>query len=324
MENLKTNAGCGCNIVCSCNEISVVGELLVKNLNIDFLYLDLNTCERCMATDETLQKALAVLSGVFDTLGYQVKLNSVNITSKELAQKYRFLSSPTIRVNGVDICSEVKESDCADCGDLCGDSVDCRIFVYEGKEYEQPPVAMIVDGILKAVYGEKPGVDKPYTLPDNLDKFFSGKNNCCDSGCGCNNTQSNSNEQFTKTMFIYEPAMCCPTGLSGSAVDPELLRVASVLDTLAKNGVRVNRYNLTDGLQEFINNADVFERLDDEGNAVLPIVVVDGKIVISKRYPSNEEFLKLLELPDGLLDKYTLLKEIKDLGCGCGCGSSCC
>ena len=160
-----------------------------KRLSIDFLYLDLNTCERCMATDETLKKALDVLSGVFDTLSYQVKVNSVNITSKELAEEYQFISSPTIRVNDVDICTEVKESDCKDCGDLCGDSVDCRVFVYEGREHEQPPIAMIVDGILKTIYSEKTCEDRPYTLPDNLDRFFTGKNSCCDNSCTCGDIQ---------------------------------------------------------------------------------------------------------------------------------------
>ncbi len=66
----------------------------MKQFAIDFLYLDLNTCERCMATDETLKQALEVLSGVFDTLGFEVKANSVNITSRELAEEYRFISSP--------------------------------------------------------------------------------------------------------------------------------------------------------------------------------------------------------------------------------------
>ena len=165
----------------------------MKQLTIDFLYLDLNTCERCMATDETLKQALDVLSGVFDTLGFEVKANSVNITSRELAEEYRFISSPTIRVNGVDICSELAESNCTDCGDLCGDTVDCRVFVYEGKNYEQPPVSMIVDGILKAIYGGQAQSEEIYTLPDNLERFFAGKSGCCDSGCCCSDTPSNTN-----------------------------------------------------------------------------------------------------------------------------------
>jgi hypothetical protein len=156
-----------------------------KTLDIDFLYLDLTTCERCQSTDSSLKEALNVLSGVFDTLGYAVNVNEVNITSRELAEQYRFVSSPTIRVNGVDICTEIVESDCADCGDLCGDNVDCRVFTYEGKEYEQPPDAMIVDGILRVLYGNVAKSDAPYTLPDNLAKFFTGVENAnCSEGCG--------------------------------------------------------------------------------------------------------------------------------------------
>jgi len=147
-----------------------------KEVAIDFLYLDLNTCERCIATGVTLDEALKLLTPAFQSMNYTVHVNKVNITTKELAEQYHFISSPTIRVNGLDICNEVKESDCKDCGDLCGDSVDCRVFVYEGKEYEQPPAAMIVDGILKAIYGQNPCKAEPYMLPRNLDRYFAGKN----------------------------------------------------------------------------------------------------------------------------------------------------
>jgi len=159
-----------------------------KTLAIDFLYLDLTTCERCQSTDSSLKEALRVLSGAFDTLGYGVHVNEVNITSRELAEQYRFISSPTIRVNGVDINADVKESDCADCGSLCGDNVDCRVFTYEGKDYEQPPTAMIVDGILKAIYGKRSPccADESYTLPSNLERFFTGINDGCSSECDCN------------------------------------------------------------------------------------------------------------------------------------------
>ena len=161
------------------------GSSVMKQLAIDFLYLDLETCERCIATDETLKQAIETLSAIFDMLGYNVTRNMVNITSKELAEQHSFVSSPTIRMNGVDICSELVESACADCGDLCGDSVDCRMFVYEGKPYEQPPIPMIVESILKAIYGEQPHEDKTYTLPDNLEQFFAGKSSRCDGGCCC-------------------------------------------------------------------------------------------------------------------------------------------
>jgi len=147
----------------------------IKNVAIDFLYLDLNTCERCIATGGTLDEALNALVPAFQAMSYTVHVNKVNITTKALAEQYRFISSPTIRVNGMDICTEFKESDCKDCGSLCGDSVDCRVFVYEGNEYEQPPAAAIIDGILKAIYGQQAREDGTYTLPDNLERFFAGK-----------------------------------------------------------------------------------------------------------------------------------------------------
>ena len=161
-----------------------------RDLIIDFLYLDLNTCERCMGTDETLESALKDCTGILEILGYQIRLHKVNITSPELAVKYRFFSSPTIRVNGQDICSEVMENNCGDCGDICGDHVDCRTFAYEGQIYERPPKAMIIDGIFRAIYSQKLDVDKTYTIPDNLERFFSGikidgSSACCTCGGSC-------------------------------------------------------------------------------------------------------------------------------------------
>lgn len=159
-----------------------------KNLNIDFLFLDLNTCERCISTDSSLDEAVSDLNGILTTLGYSITVNKLNITSTEMAEKYNFVSSPTILVNGKDICMEVKENNCKSCGDICGSDVDCRVFVYEDEEYEQPPKAMIIDGILRSIFSATPKLNKKtYKLPENLNNFFSGqKSSCCDSNCDCN------------------------------------------------------------------------------------------------------------------------------------------
>ena len=103
-------------------------------------------------------------------------------------------------------------------------------------------------------------------------------------------------ESPMRTMSIYEPAMCCPTGICGADVDPELLRISTALETLAKRGIKVFRYNLTSAPDEFVNNRTINELLTDEGVEILPIVIVDGKIVITQRYPSDEEFTRLLGL----------------------------
>ncbi len=55
-------------------------------------------------------------------------------------------------------------------------------------------------------------------------------------------------------MFIYKRAMCCSTGLCGVGIDPELLRISTLLASLKKNGIEVERYNLTNAPMKFNNN----------------------------------------------------------------------
>ncbi|MCH5258345.1 MAG: arsenite efflux transporter metallochaperone ArsD [Lachnospiraceae bacterium] len=128
-----------------------------------------------------------------------------------------------------------------------------------------------------------------------------------------------------KTMKIFEPAMCCPTGLCGVGVDPELLRVSTVLNTLKENGIEVQRYNLTSAPMEFVNHTAVAEFLKKFGPEKLPVVMVDDFIVITGRYPTNEEFISWLELSPELLGTEACCE---DSSCCCGDTdaeeSSCC
>lgn len=104
-----------------------------------------------------------------------------------------------------------------------------------------------------------------------------------------------------KTMKIFEPAMCCPTGLCGISVDPELLRISTVLNTLGQNGVEVQRFNLTSAPAEFVKNKAVTEYLQKFGPDKLPVALVEDMIVIAGRYPTNEEFTSWLELSEDML-----------------------
>lgn len=149
-----------------------------RQIKIDFLFLDLEVCTRCQGADSTLDDAIREVSGVLQAAGVEVLFNKVNVTTEALANHYRFESSPTIRIDGRDIALDVKESLCESCGDLCGDSVDCRVWSWQGREYTTPPKAMIVDAILRAIYGASPGVggqaeaEQPFQLPENLKKFY--------------------------------------------------------------------------------------------------------------------------------------------------------
>ena len=102
-------------------------------------------------------------------------------------------------------------------------------------------------------------------------------------------------------MAIYEPAMCCSTGVCGVGVDEDLLRISTVLSTLEKNDVVVERYNLSSSPQAFITNPVVNGHIRAKGLDVFPITVVNDEIVLSGRYPSNEEFITLLDLSENII-----------------------
>lgn len=147
-----------------------------RRIEIDFLYLDLSVCTRCQGADTSLHEAIVEASQVLKATDVDVVVNKINVTSEEQAEALQFESSPTIRVNGRDIQLEIRESLCESCGDLCGEEVDCRVWVYHGTEYASPPKAMIIEAILREVYGSRDkqeGSKKAYRLPDNLKKFFA-------------------------------------------------------------------------------------------------------------------------------------------------------
>ena len=173
-----TTTECGC----SCSGGT---ENTGKKLLIEYLYLDLQTCDRCIGTDAVLDEAVSTLRPALEMAGYSVDYQKHEMTTAKIAEQYRFLSSPTIRVNGVDIFGEVRESDCGCCSDIAGTAVDCRVFEHEGMKYEVPTKEMLADLLLKspmAVHGCECGT---YEMPENLKRFYEGKERKTDAACSC-------------------------------------------------------------------------------------------------------------------------------------------
>ena len=122
-----------------------------------------------------------------------------------------------------------------------------------------------------------------------------------------------------KKMIIFDPAMCCSTGVCGPSVNPNLLRVATALNKLKNKDIVVERYNLTANPQAFVDNNIINGLLNSEGVEILPVTILDGEVVKTKQYPTNAEFCKLLEIPEEYL-KLTIKIKAK----GCGCKGGCC
>ena len=97
---------------------------------------------------------------------------------------------------------------------------------------------------------------------------------------------------------IFDPPMCCPTGLCGPALDPALLDIYGVvlkIKTEYDGQAVVERYVLGQQPAKFMQQPEVIRRLKAQGVAVLPVTVIDGVVVKEKVYPSYDELKRWIE-----------------------------
>ena len=168
-------------IPCSCGGEDGGG----KRVLVEYLYLDLSACDRCIGTEGVLDEVVTTLTPALRLAGYEVEYEKIQMDTADIAKRYRFLSSPTIRVNGQDVCQSVVENSCGCCSDLSGTDVSCRVFEHDGGAYEVPLKDMLAEAILKTVYGRAGTACccDEYELPANLEAFYKGK--ACKSNCSC-------------------------------------------------------------------------------------------------------------------------------------------
>lgn len=171
-----------------------------NHLNIDLLYIDLSVCERCQGTESHLDEAIVSLTPLLEHFGYSVQLNKILVASEEQARDLKFVTSPTIRINGQDMQRHTQESPCSSCSSLVDDQpVACRSWHYKGASYDIPPTEMIVGAITSHLF-PSPQIDAdtstaPGAVPENLKRFFAARTqgapgasprSCNSTGCGCN------------------------------------------------------------------------------------------------------------------------------------------
>ena len=122
-------------------------------------------------------------------------------------------------------------------------------------------------------------------------------------------------QNSNKIIKVYDPPMCCSTGVCGINVDPKLVEFASTLKTLSASGIVVERYNLAQEPQAFVENIKVKELLTEKGQDALPFIFIDDELKWFGKIPSKADILNAFGID---------IKSETSNNCCCSEDSGCC
>ena len=95
-----------------------------------------------------------------------------------------------------------------------------------------------------------------------------------------------------KTIQIFEPVLCCSTGVCGLEIDQALVDFATDVDWVKRNGGQIERFNLGQQPLAFVENAVVMAFLERSGQESLPLILVNGEVALAGRYPRRAELAR--------------------------------
>lgn len=119
-----------------------------------------------------------------------------------------------------------------------------------------------------------------------------------------------------KTIEIFDPALCCSTGVCGVDVEQALVSFSADVAWAKQNGAQIERFNLAQQPMAFAENGTVKGFLDRSGEEALPLVLVDGEVALAGRYPNRGELARWA----GIL----MMATEPSASGGCCSGSDCC
>jgi len=97
-----------------------------------------------------------------------------------------------------------------------------------------------------------------------------------------------------KNIKVFDPAMCCSSGVCGANIKPSLIEFAGVINTIKKAGWSVERHNLSQEPMAFIQYSAAKNYLETKGQDKLPAIYIDNELIFSEEYPSRKEILDYL------------------------------
>jgi arsenite methyltransferase len=125
-------------------------------------------------------------------------------------------------------------------------------------------------------------------------------------------------EILIATVKVFDPPMCCSSGVCDAEPDVALAQFAADLQWLRGQGVVVERFTLSQQPDKFVTQPAVLAAVSAGGTNALPIVMVDDQIVMQRQYPSREVLASKL----GLVSAAAAVMP-RAGGCGCAPGKCC-
>ena len=118
---------------------------------------------------------------------------------------------------------------------------------------------------------------------------------------------------------VFDPALCCASGVCGTEVEQRLVSFAADVAWVRSQGVAIERFNLAQQPMQFAETPAVSAFLTHAGEEGLPLVLVDGQVVLTGRCPGRAELARYAGLPA----PQAAIKGIVKSGC-CSGSSGCC
>jgi hypothetical protein len=117
-----------------------------------------------------------------------------------------------------------------------------------------------------------------------------------------------------RTIQVFDPALCCSTGVCGVDVDQNLVSFAADVEWAKQNGAQLERFSLAQQPMEFANNPVVKAFLERSGADALPLVLVDGQVALAGRYPDRTELARWAGI-----EMHVSFKAVRSCCSGGGC-----
>jgi hypothetical protein len=99
-----------------------------------------------------------------------------------------------------------------------------------------------------------------------------------------------------KKIQVFDPALCCSSGVCGVEVDQKLVGFSADVDWARQNGAQIERFNLAQQPMAFAENRQVKGLLERSGEGALPVTLVDGEVALAGRYPTRDELTRWADI----------------------------